>query len=218
MWYWYRWHKQQCNSGYTVGTYMSYYISAWMLKEIQHSTRYVHPNHCFCHRDLWPLFTVSVFLSADLKISVNWNQRSFRTKPTASLPDAGCCSATPAWPSSSLRSVSAVTMATSPKRQWSGLDPWMYYKTRPRSYPPDVIRASLSSWMVYSLFHCEIQSLSQVIGEDYVKELSQLEKLNDFVDDAAFIRDVSKVKQVSHSVWFIHLFFTAPHSTTHFIL
>lgn len=38
--------------------------------------------------------------------------------------------------------------------------------------------------------------LHQVIGEDYVKDLSQLQKLNDFVDDAAFIRDVSKVKQV----------------------
>uniref|UniRef100_A0A668AC59 Alpha-1,4 glucan phosphorylase n=1 Tax=Myripristis murdjan TaxID=586833 RepID=A0A668AC59_9TELE len=37
--------------------------------------------------------------------------------------------------------------------------------------------------------------IAEVIGEDYVKELSQLEKLNDFVDDAAFIRDVSKVKQ-----------------------
>lgn len=37
----------------------------------------------------------------------------------------------------------------------------------------------------------------QVIGEDYVKELSQLQKLNDFVDDAVFIRDVSKVKQVA---------------------
>lgn len=29
-----------------------------------------------------------------------------------------------------------------------------------------------------------------------MKDLSQLQKLNDFVDDAAFIRDVSKVKQV----------------------
>uniref|UniRef100_A0A8C4IJS1 Alpha-1,4 glucan phosphorylase n=1 Tax=Dicentrarchus labrax TaxID=13489 RepID=A0A8C4IJS1_DICLA len=37
--------------------------------------------------------------------------------------------------------------------------------------------------------------IAEVIGEDYVKDLSQLEKLNDFVDDAAFIRDVSKVKQ-----------------------
>uniref|UniRef100_A0A673BAL4 Alpha-1,4 glucan phosphorylase n=1 Tax=Sphaeramia orbicularis TaxID=375764 RepID=A0A673BAL4_9TELE len=37
--------------------------------------------------------------------------------------------------------------------------------------------------------------LLQVIGEDYVKDLSLLQKLNDFVDDAAFIRDVSKVKQ-----------------------
>ncbi|KAF3700912.1 Glycogen phosphorylase, liver form [Channa argus] len=37
--------------------------------------------------------------------------------------------------------------------------------------------------------------IAEVIGEDYVKDLSQLQELNDFVDDAAFIRDVSKVKQ-----------------------
>lgn len=36
----------------------------------------------------------------------------------------------------------------------------------------------------------------QVIGEDYVRDLSQLERLKIFVNDAAFIRDVSKVKQV----------------------
>lgn len=36
----------------------------------------------------------------------------------------------------------------------------------------------------------------QVIGEDYVKDLSELQKLNDFAEDAAFIRDVAKVKQV----------------------
>ncbi len=29
-----------------------------------------------------------------------------------------------------------------------------------------------------------------------MKDLSQLQQLNDFVDDAAFIRDVAKVKQV----------------------
>ncbi|XP_037097092.1 glycogen phosphorylase, liver form [Syngnathus acus] len=37
--------------------------------------------------------------------------------------------------------------------------------------------------------------IAEVIGEDYVKDLGQLQKLNDFVDDATFIRDVSKVKQ-----------------------
>ncbi|XP_049596682.1 glycogen phosphorylase, liver form [Syngnathus scovelli] len=37
--------------------------------------------------------------------------------------------------------------------------------------------------------------IAEVIGEDYVKDLGQLQKLNDFVNDAAFIRDVSKVKQ-----------------------
>lgn len=39
----------------------------------------------------------------------------------------------------------------------------------------------------------------QAIGEDYVKDLSQLQKLNDFVDDVTFIRDVSKVKQVKNT-------------------
>ncbi|MED6289380.1 hypothetical protein CHARACLAT_002179 [Characodon lateralis] len=37
--------------------------------------------------------------------------------------------------------------------------------------------------------------IAEVIGEDYVKDLSQLKKLNEFVDDAAFIRDIAKVKQ-----------------------
>lgn len=36
----------------------------------------------------------------------------------------------------------------------------------------------------------------QVIGEDYVKDLSELQKLNEVADDIAFIRDVAKVKQV----------------------
>lgn len=47
-----------------------------------------------------------------------------------------------------------------------------------------------------------------------MKDLSQLQKLNDFVEDAAFIRDVSKVKQVErnepscrHGVFFLVLFF-----------
>ncbi|KAM6913032.1 glycogen phosphorylase, liver form [Xenentodon cancila] len=37
--------------------------------------------------------------------------------------------------------------------------------------------------------------IAEAIGEDYVTELSQLKKLNDFVDNVTFIRDVSKVKQ-----------------------
>ncbi|XP_061551797.1 glycogen phosphorylase, liver form [Phycodurus eques] len=39
--------------------------------------------------------------------------------------------------------------------------------------------------------------IAEVIGEDYVKDLSQLETLNEFADHAAFLRDVSKVKQDS---------------------
>ncbi|XP_032403891.1 glycogen phosphorylase, liver form [Xiphophorus hellerii] len=37
--------------------------------------------------------------------------------------------------------------------------------------------------------------IAEVIGEDYVKDLSQLKKLNDFVNDLAFVRDVAKIKQ-----------------------
>ncbi|KTF79816.1 hypothetical protein cypCar_00008277 [Cyprinus carpio] len=35
------------------------------------------------------------------------------------------------------------------------------------------------------------------IGEEYVKDMTQLQKLNDLVDDDAFIRDVAKVKQAA---------------------
>lgn len=38
--------------------------------------------------------------------------------------------------------------------------------------------------------------LLQKIGEDYVRDLSQLAKLHEFVDDDLFIREVAKVKQV----------------------
>ncbi|XP_069591674.1 glycogen phosphorylase, liver form [Ranitomeya imitator] len=37
--------------------------------------------------------------------------------------------------------------------------------------------------------------IAEKIGEDYVKDLSQLSKLNKYVDDNIFIRDVSKVKE-----------------------
>lgn len=36
----------------------------------------------------------------------------------------------------------------------------------------------------------------QRIGEDYLRDLDQLKKLLDFVNDDAFIRDVAKIKQV----------------------
>lgn len=41
--------------------------------------------------------------------------------------------------------------------------------------------------------------LSQKIGEDYVRDLSQLAKLHEFVDDDLFIREVAKVKQVRNA-------------------
>ncbi|KAG9481115.1 hypothetical protein GDO78_010391 [Eleutherodactylus coqui] len=37
--------------------------------------------------------------------------------------------------------------------------------------------------------------IAEKIGEDYVKDLSQLKQLNKYVNDNAFIRDVSKVKE-----------------------
>ncbi|NXH77066.1 PYGL protein, partial [Hydrobates tethys] len=37
--------------------------------------------------------------------------------------------------------------------------------------------------------------IAEKIGEDYVRDLSQLTKLHDFVDDDLFIREVAKVKQ-----------------------
>lgn len=48
----------------------------------------------------------------------------------------------------------------------------------------------------------------QRIGEDYIRDLDQLKKLLDFVDDDAFIRDVAKIKQVRDCtlVFFLWLF------------
>lgn len=43
-------------------------------------------------------------------------------------------------------------------------------------------------------------SVFQAIGEDYVRDLDELRKLNDLVNDGTFIRDVSKVKQVTWKV------------------
>ncbi|XP_073494607.1 glycogen phosphorylase, liver form [Phyllobates terribilis] len=37
--------------------------------------------------------------------------------------------------------------------------------------------------------------IAEKIGEDYVRDLSQLSKLNKYVDDNTFIRDISKVKE-----------------------
>uniref|UniRef100_H3AL53 Alpha-1,4 glucan phosphorylase n=1 Tax=Latimeria chalumnae TaxID=7897 RepID=H3AL53_LATCH len=37
--------------------------------------------------------------------------------------------------------------------------------------------------------------IAERIGEDYLKDLSQLKKLLDYVDNEAFIRDVAKIKQ-----------------------
>lgn len=38
--------------------------------------------------------------------------------------------------------------------------------------------------------------LFQRIGEDFIRDLDQLQQLREFVDDDAFLRDVAKIKQV----------------------
>lgn len=116
------------------------------------------------------VFTDAWFLPSGSGISAIWNQRSFRIKPTASRPDAGCYSATRVWLSSSQRFFCLFVCLF-----FTFVAGWV-----------------MTMWRKGSSFFC----LRQVIGEDYVKDLSQLQKLNDFVDDVAFIRDVSKVKQV----------------------
>uniref|UniRef100_A0A673GV18 Alpha-1,4 glucan phosphorylase n=1 Tax=Sinocyclocheilus rhinocerous TaxID=307959 RepID=A0A673GV18_9TELE len=44
-----------------------------------------------------------------------------------------------------------------------------------------------------------------VIGEDFIRDLDQLKKLRDFVNDEAFIRDVAKVKQENKMKFAVHL-------------
>uniref|UniRef100_A0AAX7W7V0 Alpha-1,4 glucan phosphorylase n=1 Tax=Astatotilapia calliptera TaxID=8154 RepID=A0AAX7W7V0_ASTCA len=45
----------------------------------------------------------------------------------------------------------------------------------------------------------------QKIGEDYIRDLDQLKKLLDFVNDDAFIRDVAKIKQENKMKFAAHL-------------
>uniref|UniRef100_A0A672SD12 Alpha-1,4 glucan phosphorylase n=1 Tax=Sinocyclocheilus grahami TaxID=75366 RepID=A0A672SD12_SINGR len=47
--------------------------------------------------------------------------------------------------------------------------------------------------------------IAERIGEEYIRDLSQLKNLLKFVDDDAFIRDISKVKQESKMKFAMHL-------------
>uniref|UniRef100_A0A4W6E952 Alpha-1,4 glucan phosphorylase n=1 Tax=Lates calcarifer TaxID=8187 RepID=A0A4W6E952_LATCA len=47
--------------------------------------------------------------------------------------------------------------------------------------------------------------IAERIGEDYIRDLDQLKRLLDFVDDDAFIRDVAKVKQENKMKFAAHL-------------
>lgn len=58
---------------------------------------------------------------------------------------------------------------------------------------------SVNCRCVFAYFSLTL-SVFQAIGEDYVRDLDELRKLNDLVNDATFIRDVSKVKQVTWKV------------------
>uniref|UniRef100_A0A673GUB5 Alpha-1,4 glucan phosphorylase n=1 Tax=Sinocyclocheilus rhinocerous TaxID=307959 RepID=A0A673GUB5_9TELE len=47
--------------------------------------------------------------------------------------------------------------------------------------------------------------IAERIGEDFIRDLDQLKKLRDFVNDEAFIRDVAKVKQENKMKFAVHL-------------
>uniref|UniRef100_A0A3B3VE69 Alpha-1,4 glucan phosphorylase n=1 Tax=Poecilia latipinna TaxID=48699 RepID=A0A3B3VE69_9TELE len=47
--------------------------------------------------------------------------------------------------------------------------------------------------------------IAERIGEDFIRDLDQLQRLRDFVDDEAFIRDVAKVKQENKLKFAVHL-------------
>lgn len=45
-------------------------------------------------------------------------------------------------------------------------------------------------------FHLVIIFVDQRIGEDFIRDLDQLQGLRKHINDEAFIRDIAKVKQV----------------------
>uniref|UniRef100_A0A673IZV9 Alpha-1,4 glucan phosphorylase n=1 Tax=Sinocyclocheilus rhinocerous TaxID=307959 RepID=A0A673IZV9_9TELE len=47
--------------------------------------------------------------------------------------------------------------------------------------------------------------IAERIGEDFIRDLDQLKKLHDFVNDEAFIRDIAKVKQENKLKFAVHL-------------
>uniref|UniRef100_A0A671PQR1 Alpha-1,4 glucan phosphorylase n=1 Tax=Sinocyclocheilus anshuiensis TaxID=1608454 RepID=A0A671PQR1_9TELE len=47
--------------------------------------------------------------------------------------------------------------------------------------------------------------IAERIGEDFIRDLDQLKKLCDFVNDEAFIRDIAKVKQENKMKFAVHL-------------
>uniref|UniRef100_A0A672Q6J8 Alpha-1,4 glucan phosphorylase n=1 Tax=Sinocyclocheilus grahami TaxID=75366 RepID=A0A672Q6J8_SINGR len=47
--------------------------------------------------------------------------------------------------------------------------------------------------------------IAERIGEDFIRDLDQLKKLRDFVNDEAFIRDIAKVKQENKMKFAVHL-------------
>ncbi|XP_026090402.1 glycogen phosphorylase, muscle form-like [Carassius auratus] len=47
--------------------------------------------------------------------------------------------------------------------------------------------------------------IAERIGEDFIRDLDQLKRLHDFVNDEAFIRDIAKVKQENKLKFAVHL-------------
>ncbi|KAL0162512.1 hypothetical protein M9458_041908 [Cirrhinus mrigala] len=47
--------------------------------------------------------------------------------------------------------------------------------------------------------------IAEKIGEDYIRDLDQLQKLRNFVNDEGFIRDIAKIKQENKMKFAAHL-------------
>ncbi|KAM7365912.1 hypothetical protein PAMP_015391 [Pampus punctatissimus] len=79
-----------------------------------------------------------------------------------------------------------------------------FYETDPEKFQNKTNGITPRRWLVM----CNpglAEVIAERIGEDYIRDLDQLKKLLDFVDEDAFIRDVAKVKQVNKTKFAAHL-------------
>uniref|UniRef100_A0A673GUG2 Alpha-1,4 glucan phosphorylase n=1 Tax=Sinocyclocheilus rhinocerous TaxID=307959 RepID=A0A673GUG2_9TELE len=78
-----------------------------------------------------------------------------------------------------------------------------FYEMDPHKFQNKTNGITPRRWLVMFI-HNFISELCR-IGEDFIRDLDQLKKLRDFVNDEAFIRDVAKVKQENKMKFAVHL-------------